>query len=137
MEKTLEDFCVIGKTYDENSIRELNPLTLAYLGDAVFELLVRTHVLRGNLSANKLYRESIKYVKAKNQRQLLEKILPNLSEEEVKIYKRGRNAKPHTIPKNTEITDYKVATGLEALFGYLYLLEREDRIVKIFMEMIK
>lgn len=137
MEKTLEDFCVIGKTYDENSIRELNPLTLAYLGDAVFELLVRTHVLRGNLSANKLYRESIKYVKAKNQRQLLEKILPNLSEEEVKIYKRGRNAKPHTIPKNAEITDYKVATGLEALFGYLYLLEREDRIVKIFMEMIK
>lgn len=137
MEKNLKDFLCLGENFNEKNIKELSPLALAFIGDGVFELLVRTHVLNKNFSANKLHREAIKYVKAKNQRELLEKVKENLDEEEIQIVKRGRNAKSHTVPKNAEIADYKMATGLEALFGYLYLLGRYERILEIFMEMIK
>lgn len=137
MEENLKNLLHLGETYNEKNIRELSPLALAFIGDGVFEILVRTHVLNKNLSANKLHREAIKYVKAKNQRDLLEKVKDNLDEEERQIVKRGRNAKSHTVPKNAEISDYKMATGLEALFGHLYLLGRYERILEIFMEMIK
>lgn len=137
MEENLKNLLHLGETYNEKNIKELSPLALAFIGDGVFEILVRTHVLNKNLSANKLHREAIKYVKAKNQRDLLEKVKDNLDEEERQIVKRGRNAKSHTVPKNAEISDYKMATGLEALFGYLYLLGRYERILEIFMEMIK
>ncbi|WP_071025395.1 Mini-ribonuclease 3 [Peptoniphilus raoultii] len=137
MEENLKNLLHLGETYNEKNIKELSPLALAFIGDGVFEILVRTHVLNKNLSANKLHREAIKYVKAKNQRDLLEKVKDNLDEEERQIVKRGRNAKSHTVPKNAEISDYKMATGLEALFGHLYLLGRYERILEIFMEMIK
>lgn len=137
MEENLKNLLHLGETYNEKNIKELSPLALAFIGDGVFEILVRTHVLNKNLSANKLHREAIKYVKAKNQRVLLEKVKDNLDEEERQIVKRGRNAKSHTVPKNAEISDYKMATGLEGLFGYLYLLGRYERILEIFMEMIK
>lgn len=136
MEKTLKDFLAFGKIYDEKSIKELNSLALAYVGDAVFELLVRTMVLKGNIPAHKLHTKSIKYVQAKGQKELIEKVLQSLSEEELGVYNRGKNSKPHTIAKNQTLSDYMEATGLEALFGYLYLLDRLDRLVEIFGEMI-
>lgn len=85
---------------------------------------------------NKLHRESIKYVRAKGQRELFEKIEDLLTEDEYRIFKRGRNAKSHTVPKNADPIDYRIATGVEALFGYLYLLKRYDRIRDLFKEMI-
>lgn len=124
------------KNYSEAEVRELSPLSLAYIGDAAFEILVRSEILDLRKNPNKLHKESIKYVRAKGQRELFEKTEEKLTEEEYKIFKRGRNAKSHTVPKNADPIDYRIATGLEALFGYLYLLKRYNRIREIFKEMI-
>ena len=125
------------KNYSEAEVRELSPLALAYIGDACFEILVRIEILDVRKNPNKLHRESIRFVRAKSQRELFEKIEENLTEEEIKIFKRGRNAKSHTVPKNADPIDYRIATGVEALFGYLYLLKRYNRIREIFKEMIR
>ena len=125
------------KNYSEAEVRELSPLPLAYIGDACFEILVRSEILDVRKNPNKLHRESIRFVRAKSQRELFEKIEENLTEEEIKIFKRGRNAKSHTVPKNADPIDYRIATGVEALFGYLYLLKRYNRIREIFKEMIR
>lgn len=125
------------KNYTEAEVRELSPLALAYIGDACFEILVRIEILDVRKNPNKLHRESIRFVRAKSQRELFEKIEENLTEEEIKIFKRGRNAKSHTVPKNADPIDYRIATGVEALFGYLYLLKRYNRIREIFKEMIR
>ena len=125
------------KNYEESEVRELSPLALAYIGDACFEILVRSEILNVRKNPNKLHRESIRFVRAKSQRELIEKVEDKLTEEEMKIFKRGRNAKSHTVPKNADPIDYRMATGLEALFGYLYLLKRYDRIREIFEEMIR
>ena len=125
------------KNYREAEVRELSPLALAYIGDACFEILVRSEILDVRKNPNKLHRESIRFVRAKSQRELFEKIEENLTEEEIKVFKRGRNAKSHTVPKNADPIDYRIATGVEALFGYLYLLKRYNRIREIFKEMIR
>lgn len=125
------------KNYREAEVRELSPLALAYIGDACFEILVRSEILDVRKNPNKLHRESIRFVRAKSQRELFEKIEEKLTEEEIKIFKRGRNAKSHTVPKNADPIDYRIATGVEALFGYLYLLKRYNRIREIFKEMIR
>lgn len=125
------------KNYSEAEVRELSPLALAYIGDACFEILVRSEILDVRKNPNKLHRESIRFVRAKSQRELFEKIEEILTEEEIKIFKRGRNAKSHTVPKNADPIDYRIATGVEALFGYLYLLKRYNRIREIFKEMIR
>lgn len=125
------------RNYSEAEVRELSPLSLAYIGDAAFEILVRSEILDLRKNPNKLHKESIKYVRAKGQRELFEKTEEKLTEEEYKIFKRGRNAKSHTVPKNADPIDYRIATGLEALFGYLYLLKRYDRMRELFKEMVK
>ncbi len=125
------------KDYSEAEVREFNPLALAYIGDAAFEILVRSEILDVRKNPNKLHRESIRYVRAKGQRELFEKIEDKLTEDEYKIFKRGRNAKSHTVPKNADPIDYRIATGVEALFGYLYLLKRYERIRDLFKEMTK
>lgn len=100
----------------------LNTLAIAYLGDAVFELYVREHLLNKNIvKVKELQKEAIKYVSAKNQVRLLEKINNILTEEEIEIVKKGRNTKSHKAPKNTDILTYKHATGFETLIGYLYI----------------
>ena len=124
------------KNYREAEVRELSPLALAYIGDACFEILVRSEILDIRKNPNKLHRESIRYVRAKGQRELFEKIEDLLTEDEMRIFKRGRNAKSHTVPKNADPIDYRIATGVEALYGYLYLLKRYDRIRDLFKEMI-
>lgn len=113
--------------------RQLSPLQLAYVGDAVYEVLIRHYIIsRKNISVHQLHKESIKYVKAKAQKDILFKIKEHLTEEEWNTVKRGRNAKSGTIPKNADLQDYKYATGFEALIGFLYLLKRFDRLAEVF-----
>lgn len=103
----------------------LNTLSLAYLGDAVFELYIREYLLNKNIvKVKELQKEAIKYVSAKNQVILLEKINGILTEKEIEIVKKGRNTKSHKAPKNTDILTYKHATGFETLIGYLYINDK-------------
>lgn len=110
----------------------MNPLALAYIGDAVFEMLIRTTILHPHKNAHKLHIESAKKVNAKAQSDFLERILENLTEEEIRVIKRAKNSKLNTIPKNQSVHDYKNSTGLEALFGYHYLLRNDDRILELY-----
>jgi len=113
-------------------INTLSPLTLAFLGDSVYEMFVRTKILSmGNRPANELHKIAVGYVKAKAQAQAAHKILETLSEEETEIYKRGRNTNIHTVPKNADMADYRHATALEALIGYLYIKGDEKRLSEI------
>lgn len=109
-----------------------SPLTLAFIGDAVYELYVRTRLMKfGSLSANKLHKMAINYVKANAQANSVKAIIDNLSESELSVYKRGRNTKSATVPKNADMADYRMATGFEALLGYLYLDKQTDRLYEI------
>lgn len=114
---------------------EYSPLLLAYIGDAVYEVFVRTSLIkRGNLPVNELHRLSKHYVSAAAQSEIIEKLEDGLSEEELRIFKRGRNAKPGTVPKNANVGDYHKATGFEALVGYLYLKGEFERLFAILSE---
>ncbi len=115
------------------SAREYSPLNLAYIGDAVFEIFVRTMVLKnGNMPVNQLHKISKTFVNAKAQAEMFEKIKDKVTDEELAVLKRGRNAKSFTSAKNASITDYRHATGLEALFGYLYIKGDSKRLIEIF-----
>ena len=104
---------------------EVSSLALAYIGDAIYEIFVRTMVLsKGNAPVNKLHKQSKEYVNAKGQAEL--------TEEEKAVFRRGRNATSYTTPKNMDIADYRRATGLEALFGYLYLKGDMQRALELF-----
>lgn len=112
-------------------IRELGPLTLAYLGDALMSVKVREYLIAlGHTKPQDLQIRSIRYVSAKAQANFVSRLLELewFSEEELAIYKRGRNAKSLTIPKHTDMMTYRMATGLEALWGYLYLAKQQNRI---------
>ena len=116
----------------ENANR-YNTLTLAFLGDAVYSLMVRERLVKNSaLAAGKLHRMSVDEVNAKAQSEGAKKLLPILNDEEIDIFKRGRNAHPHHSPKNQSEGDYHYATGLEALFGYLYLEGKTDRLNELF-----
>lgn len=108
----------------------LSPLSLAYIGDAVYELYVRNRIIseNPNMPAHKLHLRTVKYVKAEAQSRSINAIIEELNEEEEAIYRRGRNAKSYTSPKNADIRDYRRATGFEALMGYLYLMKNEERL---------
>ena len=109
-----------------------SPLVLAYLGDAVYEIVIRTMVVNGgNMQVNKLHKRSAGLVKASSQAELIKAIEADLSDEERAVYKRGRNAKSATMAKNAAMKDYRMATGFEALVGYLYLTERFDRLTEL------
>lgn len=121
----------------EAQARQYSPLTLAYLGDGVYELLVReTLILRCNKPNGKLHSEALSFVSATGQSNGLEAILPLLTEEETAIFKRGRNSDA-TGHRNSDIIQYKRATGLETLFGYLYLIGRTDRVEELFEKILK
>lgn len=115
---------------EEKDIRTYSPLTLAFVGDCVFDLIIRTVIVeRANRSPHDLHKMKSGIVKAKTQALLGETIWDLLEEEEQGVYKRGRNAKSGSAAKNASIGDYRKATALEALVGYLYLSDREDRIL--------
>ena len=113
-------------------LRSYSPLTLAYIGDAVYEVLVRTILVRqGNCPVNRLNRKASTLVRASAQSEMIGRLLPHLTEEEESVYKRGRNAHSPTMAKNATVGDYRRATGLEALIGYLYLKQDTERIVEL------
>lgn len=125
--KTTED--VTGR----QDPRLLNPVSLAFLGDAVYELLVRRRLVNhGSMPANKLHVNAVRMVCAGAQAQFYDVLEPVLTEEELQILKRGRNAHTSKVPKNANPADYRRATGLEALFGYLFLKEEQDRLEELF-----
>ena len=119
--------------YQGEKAQSLSPLVLAYVGDAVYELFVRGYVLRtGNAPVNKLHRCSRDLVKAAGQTAFYHRVEGMLTEEEAAVFKRGRNAKSHTMAKNADMMDYRIATGVEALFGYLYLDGQLKRLGELF-----
>lgn len=137
MEEGLSLFRQIKENFScrEQDVQAYSPLTLAYIGDAVYELIVRTVVVeRANRSANDLHKKAVKYVKAEAQSAMIQALLPVLTEEEEAVFKRGRNAKSYTTAKNASVGDYRRATGFEALIGYLYLTEQTERILFLVKE---
>lgn len=115
------------------NVGEYSPLALAYIGDSVFDVYVRTMLLcQANYNVNKLHNMAKRFVSATAQSQMYKKIEGMLTDEEYAVLKRGRNAKSFTTAKNSSVTDYRHATGLEALFGYLYLKGEHKRMTEIF-----
>lgn len=113
-------------------IKGYSPLTLAFIGDSIFDLIIRTVVVEsGNAPVNKLHLRSAKLVKAGAQAELYHAIKDQLTEEEISVFKRGRNAKSFTSAKNAGVVEYRTATGVEALAGYLYLTDRIDRLMEL------
>lgn len=116
----------------EVDLREYSPLVLAYIGDAVYDLIIRTALVKTrHCQVEKLHKRASRLVKASAQAELIERILPLLTEEEEHIYKRGRNAKSYTKAKNATVIDYRKATGMEALAGYLYLKKDTTRLLDL------
>lgn len=114
-------------------IKQYSPLALAYMGDCIFDLCVRSYILKqANMSANKLHQKSKALVNATSQSKMYKHLIEIVPEEEKAILKRGRNAHTNTKAKNATMIDYKNATGLEALFGYLYFKEEYSRIDELF-----
>ena len=125
---------LVRTTYElpGQDIRSYSPLTLAYIGDSIYDLIIRTMLVeRGNSQVNKLHHRASAYVKAAAQREIMAEIEPMLTEEEHGYYKRGRNAKSFTTAKNATIVEYRVATGFEALLGFLYLTGQTERVMQL------
>lgn len=125
----MENSLFKGK-FDKKDVRNINPLVLAFIGDAVYEIFIRTYLVDKNrdMSVHKLHVKAIEFVKAHSQSELIKILYNQLSEEEMYFFKRGRNAKSGTVPKNANVQEYRFATGFEALIGYLYLIEETDRL---------
>lgn len=128
----------IDMKYTPSQVKMMNPLVLAYIGDAVYELFVRTEMigLHDQYTVHKLHNEVVGFVKASAQFETMKTIEQELTEEELYIYKRGRNAKS-AVPKSAEVSEYRVATGFEAVLGYLYLLGESERLKTILNKIIE
>lgn len=134
MEKGLNEYILRQFGMEQVDIRSYSPLALAYIGDGIYDLVIRSMIVgKGNTHANQLHRQTSQLVKAHTQSEMIEVLLPELTEEELAVYKRGRNAKSPTMAKNATMADYRRATGFEALMGYLYLENQMERM----MELIK
>jgi len=132
MEKGINAYILEQFQIENQDIRTFSPLTLAYIGDGIYDLVIRSVVVgRGNTQASQLHKKTSSMVKAKAQSDMIEVLLPDLTEEEETVYKRGRNAKSPTMAKNASMSDYRRATGFEALMGYLYLKDEFVRIVEL------
>lgn len=131
----------IALIVDKKTANGMNPLVLAYIGDGVFDLYVRTYMIsksKGNV--NQLHRATTQYVKASAQALIIRELLNFLSEEELVAFKRGRNQKSHTVAKNATLTDYRAATGFESLVGWLYItgqFERLETLVMMALEIVE
>lgn len=127
LEKILAAFP--GKRQD---IRTYSPLALAYIGDAIYDLVIRTVVVeRANRPANQLHHITVQYVSAGAQARIVQALMEDFTEEELAVYRRGHNSKPHTMAKNASTGEYLKATGFEAVLGYLYLSGRTDRLLEL------
>lgn len=134
MEESLNICSVIKEKFDISTqdIRTVSPLTLAYIGDSIYDLVIRTIIVcKGNKQVNKMHKQVSELVKAHSQVLMYEAVEDMLTEDEKSIYKRGRNAKSYTSAKNATKIDYRKATGYEALLGYLYLEDGMDRVLEL------
>ena len=123
---------------DRDGLLSLSTLGLAHLGDGVYELMVRSWlVLHGRAKAKDLHKATVQYVAAPAQAERFERIQPLLDQEEADVFRRGRNTAPHSIPKAASRVQYQTATGLEALFGWLYLQGRTERLNELFSAMME
>ena len=123
--------------FDKQQVDAISNLGLAHMGDCVFEILCRSYLCaKGGKTVDKLHRETINMVKATSQAKFMEKLLPLLTEEELAWYRRGKNSHVHAVPKSATPAEYAKATGLEALFGALWLLGRTERINELFNAVI-
>lgn len=121
----------------KGELSDLSNLSLAYLGDSVFELMIRSYLcMQGKLTSKKLHQAALDYVSAPAQAAMAEKVLPLLSEKETEVFRRSRNTKPHSVPKSAKRGEYQMATALEALFGWLYLQGRTERLNELFSAML-
>ena len=119
-------------------IKSISNLGLAHMGDCVFEILCRGYLCaRGGKNVGNLHRDTINMVKASSQAKFMDKLLPMLTEEELALYRRGKNSHVHAVPKSCTPAEYAKATGLEALFGALYLLGRQERINELFVTVME
>ena len=135
MEKSLDELLKENFHMKETEAKSYSPLVLAYIGDGIYDLVIRTVVVnRGNTQANKLHRKTSSLVKAAAQSAMIDELLEILTEEEKAVFKRGRNAKSATMAKNATMADYRKATGFEALMGYLYLSNQLERMVYLIKE---
>lgn len=134
MEESLDLYSIIKDRYKIHDIdlKNYSPLCLAFIGDAIYEIVIRTKlVTKENSQVNKLHKRSSELVNAHTQAQIIKSLLEELTEEEMQIYKRGRNAKSVTMAKNATMKDYRTATGFETLMGYLYLNQQSDRMLQL------
>ena len=130
MEKGIDSYLKEQFDIPDVDVRTYSPLTLAYIGDGIYDLIIRSLVVaKGNTRASELHKRTSQIVKAKTQADMAELLLPMFSEEEADIYRRGRNAKSPTMAKNATMSDYRKATGFEALMGFLYLTDQMDRML--------
>lgn len=124
-------------TMTPDQLRAMSSLGLAHVGDGVYELMVRSWLtLHGKATSKTLHRATVELVKAPAQAELAQKILPLLTEEEGDVFRRGRNTSPHSVPQNASRAQYQTATAVEALFGYLYLQGRTERLNELFETMM-
>jgi len=136
----MELYSCIKDTYGLSDVNpnEVAPLMLAHIGDAIYEVVIRTMVLsKGNRAIEKVHKDATKLVNAGTQAEMADRLLPILTEEENDIYRRGRNAKSNTKAKNASTSDYRKATGFEALMGYLYLNNQTERMLYLIEEGMK
>lgn len=132
MEKGINSYIKESFALPDVDVATYSPLVLAYIGDEIYDLIIRSIVVgRGNTKAGKLHQTTSQLVKAHAQSAMMDTLLPLLTQEEADIFKRGRNAKSPTMAKNASVSDYRRATGFEALMGYLYLTDRFERIVEL------
>jgi ribonuclease III family protein len=124
------EFDILKNKFTVQEAKQLNPLVLAFVGDAIYEVFIRTQLVDRNrdMSVHKLHVKAISFVKANAQSEFMKIIKEKITVEEHAIFKRGRNAKSGTIPKNADVQDYKEATGFEALMGFLYVTEQTERL---------
>ena len=131
-ETSFISFCKDSLKLGEIDVRTYSPLVLAYIGDAVYEVVIRTKVINhGSMQVNKMHKKSSSLVKAETQASLIKALDEELTEEEKAAYKRGRNAKSASTAKPATVIDYRMATGFEALIGYLYLTEQYERMITL------
>lgn len=124
------EFDLLNGSFTKTEVAQLNPLVLAFVGDAIYEVFVRAYIVNKNreMNVHKLHVEAVSFVKAHAQSEFIKSFMEELTQEEMSVYKRGRNAKSGTVPKNADLCEYRTATGFEALFGFLYLTEQNERL---------
>ena len=122
---------------DEKQINQMSPLTWAYVGDAVYELYIRSYLVSTTkLNPHKLHIEAINYVKAGAQAKILEELMEELTDEEKEVVRRARNTENHHLPKNADVREYMYSTAFEGLIGYLYLTKQQERLEEILKKCI-